>query len=171
MTDEELNKWDLRFCPKCRGHIQISFTHKKEGGLEIIKHCQNFDKCDFRSILTRENITDNDRHKIIETFFGYNKPFSIDINDLNFLSTKKLLFDNFEDFLKWFIYESSRYKALDHNNLPVSSPYWTIVSKLGQFLSDNYENELKVVVQNKDNIVNEQFLKNNSGLSFNILYV
>jgi hypothetical protein len=81
-----------------------------------------------------------------------------------------LLFDNFEDFLKWFIYESSRYKALDNNNLPVSSPYWTIVRKLGQFLSDNYENELKVVVQNKDNIVNEQFLKNNSGLSFNILY-
>jgi hypothetical protein len=170
MTDEELNKWNLRFCPKCSGHIQISFRNIKEGGLEIIKHCQSFDKCDFRSILTSENISDNDRHKIIEKFFGYNKPFSIDINELNSLSTEKLLFDNIGDFLKWFIYESSRYKALDHNNLPVSSPYWTIISKLGQFLSDNFENDLKKIIQNKDNIENEQFLKSNSGLSFKILY-
>ena len=50
------------------------------------------------------------------------------------------------------------------------SPYWTIVNKLGQFLSDNYEYELKQIIQNKDNIDNEQFLKTNSGLSFNILY-
>ena len=61
MTDEELNKWNLRFCPKCRGHIQISFRRNKEGGIEIIRHCQNFNTCDFRSVLTKENITDNDR--------------------------------------------------------------------------------------------------------------
>lgn len=170
MTDEELNKWNLRFCPQCRGHIQISFRRKKEGELEIIKHCQNCEKCDFRSILTKENISDNDRHKIVETFFGYNKPFSVDKNELKTLCTEKLLFDNIEDFLKWFIYETSRYKALDQNNLPVSSPYFTIVSKLGQFLSDNYENELMQIIQNKENVENEQFLKSNSGLSINILY-
>ena len=72
--------------------------------------------------------------------------------------------------LKWFVFETSRYKTLDHNNLPVSSPYWTIINKLGQFLSDNCECELKQIIQNKDNIDNEQFLKSNSGLSFNILY-
>jgi|GEM_PF-2260290 len=170
MTDEELNKWNLRFCPKCRGHIQISFKRQKEGGIEIIKHCQNLDKCDFRSVLTKENISDNDRHKIIEKFFGYNKPFSIDENELKSLSTEKLLFDNIEDFLKWLVYETSRYKALDHNNLPVSSPYRTIVNKLGQFLSDHFESELKQIIQNKNNIYNEQFLKSNSGLSFHILY-
>ena len=71
MTDEQLNRWNLRFCPKCRGHIQISFRQKKEDGIEIIKHCQYFDKCDYRSVLTKENITNNDRHKIIETFCGY----------------------------------------------------------------------------------------------------
>ena len=121
-------------------------------------------------MLTKENITDNDRHKIIETFFGYNKPFFIDKAELKSLTTEKLLFDNIEDFLKWFVFETSRHKVLDHNNLPVSSPYWTIVNKLGQFLSDNYEYELKQIIQNKDNIDNEQFLKSNSGLSFNILY-
>lgn len=170
MTDEELNRWNLRFCPKCRGHIQILFRQKKEDGIEIIKHCQNFDKCDYRSVLTKENITDNDRHKIIETFFGYNKPFFIDKTILKSLTTEKLLFDNIEDFLKWFVFETSRHKVLDHNNLPVSSPYWTIVKKLGQHLSDSYEIELKQIIKNKDNVDNEQFLKNNSGLSFNILY-
>jgi len=170
MTDEELNKWNLRFCPKCRGHIQISFRRKKEGGIEIIKHCQNFDKCDYRTVLSKENISNNDRHKIIETFFGYNKPFFIDTSELKSLTNEKLLFDNIEDFLKWFVFETSRYNALDHNYLPVSSPYWTIVNKLGQFLSDNYEFELKQIIQNKDNIDNEQFLKTNSGLSFNIVY-
>jgi len=170
MTKEELNKWNLRFCPKCRGHIQISFKRKKEGGIEIIKHCQNFGKCDYRSVLSKENISNNDRHKIIETFFGYNKPFSIDSLELKSLTKEKLMFDNNEDFLKWFVFETSKYKALDHNNLPVSSPYWTIVKKLGKFLSDNYENELKQIIQNKANIDNEQFLKTNSGLSFNILY-
>jgi len=170
MTDEELDKWNLRFCPKCRGYIQISFRRQKERGIEIIKHCQNFDNCDYRLVLTKENITDNDRHKIIETLFGYNKPFFIDITELKSLTTEKLLFDNIEDFLKWFVFETSRYQALDHNNLPVSSPYWTIVNKLGQYLSDNYENELKKIIKNKDNVDNYQFLKNNSGLSFNILY-
>lgn len=170
MIDEELNRWNLRFCPKCRGHIYISFRRQKEGKIEIIRHCQNFDKCDFSSILTNENITDNDRHKIIETHFGYNKPFFIDDNELKSLVYEKLLFNNIADLLKWFVFETSRYKTLDHNNLPVSSPYWTIVYKLGQFLSDNYEYELKQIIQNKDNIDNEQFLKTNSGLSFNILY-
>jgi len=171
MIDDELNGWNLRFCPQCRGHIKISFRKKKEGELEIIKHCQNFDKCNFRLLLTRENISDNDRHKIIETFFTYNKPFYLDKNELKSLSSEKLLFDNIEDFLKWFVYETSRYKALNHNNLPVSSSYWTIVCKLGQFLSDNYENELIKIVQNKDNYENGQYLKSNSGFSFNILKV
>lgn len=170
MTEEELHRWNLRFCPKCRGHIQISFRRKEEGGIEVIKHCQNSNKCDFHSILTSENISDNDRHKIIETIFGYNKPFFIDENELKSLSTEKLLFDNIENFLKWFVYETSRYKVLDHNNLPVSSPYWKIVNNLGQFLSANFENELKQIIQNKDNIDNEKFLKSNSGLSNSILY-
>ena len=52
MTDEELNKWNLRFCPKCRGHNKIAFRRQKEVVIEIIKHCQNFDKCNFRSIIT-----------------------------------------------------------------------------------------------------------------------
>jgi hypothetical protein len=170
MIDEEQNKWNLLICHKCQGHIQVSFRRQKEGGIEIIKHCLNLDKCDYRSVLSKESISNNDRHKIIETFFGYNKPFLIDTSELKSLINEKLLFDNIEDFLKWFVFETSRYKAIDHNNLPVSNPYWTIVNKLGQFLSDNYEYELKQIVQNKDNIDNEQFLKTNSGLSFNILY-
>lgn len=170
MTDEELIKWNLRFCPKCRGHIQISFRRQKDGGNKIIKHCQNFNTCDFSSVLTKENITDNDRHKIIETFFGYNKPFFIDKAELKSLTTEKLLFDNIEDFLKWFVFENSRYNTLDHNNLPVSSPYWTIVNKLGKYLSDNFEIELVKIIKNKNNIDNDLYLKNNSGLSFNILH-
>lgn len=169
MTDEELNRWNLRFCPKCRGHIQISFR-QKEGKTEIIKHCHNFDRCDYCTELTKDNISDNDRHKIIETIFGYNKPFFIDASELKSLINEKLLFDNVNDFLKWFVFETSRYKSLDHNHLPVSSPYWTIVKKFGQYLSDNFENELKQIVINKNNIDNGQFLKNNSGLSFGILY-
>lgn len=74
MTDEELNKWNLKFCPKRSGHIQIYFRNKKACGPEIIKHCQNFNTSDFRSILTRKNFSDNERHKIIDTFFGYHKP-------------------------------------------------------------------------------------------------
>jgi len=171
LTNEELDKWNLRFCPKCKSHIQISFRRQKQSGIEIIKHCQNFNKCDYRSVLTKENISDNDRHKIIETYFGYNKPFFIDGSELKLLANEKLMFNNVKDFLKWFVFETSRYKALDHNNLPVSSPYWTIINKLGQFLSDNYEKELKQIIKNKDNIENEQFLKNNSGLSFSVLYV
>jgi hypothetical protein len=171
MKDEVLDKWNLRFCPICKGHIQISFSRQNESKIQIIKHCQNIDNCDYFSVLTRENISDNDRHKIIETYFGYNKPFFIDASELKSFIKEKLMFDNIEDFLKWFIFETSRYKALDINNLPVSSPYWIIIHNLGQFLSDNYENELKQIIKNKDNIENEQFLKNNSGLSFSVLFV
>lgn len=80
------------------------------------------------------------------------------------------MFDNIEDFLKWFVFENSRYNTLDHNNLPVSSPYWTIVNKLGKYLSDNFEIELVKIIKNKNNIDNDLYLKNNSGLSFNILH-
>lgn len=119
MADEELIKWNLRFCPKCIGCIQISYRRKKEGGIEIIKHCQNLYSCDSRAVLTKEKITDNDRHKIAEPF------------------------------LKWFVLETSRYVALEHNNLPVSSPYCTIDNKLGHYLSDNFEKELKKIIKTK----------------------
>ena len=116
----------MRFCPKCQGYIQISFRQKKKAGIEIIKHCQNFDECDYRSVLKKENSIDNDRHKIIETFFSYSKPFFIDDKKLKSLANEKLVFYNVIDFLKWFVYKTSRYTALDHNNLPESSPYMTL---------------------------------------------
>lgn len=52
MTDEELNKWNLRFCPKCRGHIQISFRQKKESGIET-KPWSKYDGLSFAGASTR----------------------------------------------------------------------------------------------------------------------
>lgn len=58
MTDEQLEKWNLRFCPKCRGHIRIGRTKSSDGQTVPIKYCQNIPTCDYKVFLSRDNIAD-----------------------------------------------------------------------------------------------------------------
>lgn len=172
MKDDELEKWNLRFCPKCRGHIQICFV-KKDGQTRTIKHCQNHSTCDYREYLTTDTIKDIDRHKIIETHFGYNRPFLTDKDDFEKLISKELLFDTEGEFFDWFLSELSKYERLDHNSLPVSSPYWTIVKKLGEFLSTEYYDQLKNTIQkHPDNLseIERKNLRNNSGFEYRLFW-
>jgi len=171
-TDDELEKWNLRFCPKCRGHIQISYV-KKDGLTRTLKHCQNHINCDYREYLTTDNIKDIDRHKIIESHFGYNQPFSIDKEDFSKMVNTELLFDSEGQFFDWFILELGKYERLDHNNLPVSSPYWTIIKKLCEFLSTEYFDQLKKAIQKQtDNFseIQNKNLRNNSDFEYRLLW-
>lgn len=173
MNDFDLEKWNLRFCPKCRGHIQIGQTKRPTEVISVVKYCQNYPNCDYKIILSKDNITDNDRHRIIESHFGYNKAFDTNKDDFYILIRDKLLFENELDFFNWYVPELTKYKSLDHNTLPVSSPYWTIIKKLGQFLSDAFEIELKQVVNlNLTNLGTDEKrnLSVNSGFDIKILW-
>ena len=79
MNEVELHKMDIKYCPKCNGHLRFRLTKSNEGKQEFSMVCYNgHDKdCDFKKVLTSDNVSDCDRHKIIESYFGYNKPFGI----------------------------------------------------------------------------------------------
>jgi len=173
MNDEQLEKWNLRFCPKCRGHIRIGRAKNPDGQKMPIKYCQNTPTCDYKVFLSQNNISDNDRHKIIEEYFGYNIPFSLDNERFISLSTNDLLFDSVDKFFDWYVVELSKYHILDHNTLPVSSPYWLIIKNLGQFFSQNYYEQLRQFIKKFwDTFTDEQKrnLKDNSHFDYKIFW-
>jgi hypothetical protein len=85
----------------------------------------------------------------------------------------ELLYDSEGEFFDWFILELSKYERLDHNNLPVSSPYWTIIKKLCEFLSTEYFDQLKKAIQKQtDNFseIQSKNLRNNSDFEYRLLW-
>lgn len=139
MTDEQLNKWNLRFCPNCGSHFHFKVMHSAAGQNQFSMVCYNYpDKCDYLKALNSENISDIDRHKIIEDFFGYNKPFSLKKEVWENSLLRYLFFKDTSDFILWLFGQINTQTSLDHNNLPVASPYPHIVKGLSHFLYDNY---------------------------------
>jgi hypothetical protein len=157
MNDFELDKWNLRFCPQCGGHLHFRVTKSDTGQKEFSMVCYNTDtkKCDFKKVLSISNISDNDRHKIIEDYFGYNKPFQLTKQNWENSLLRYLFFENTSDFVNWLFQQIIIQKSLDHNNLIVASPYPHIIRGLSKFLYDNYLNEfidqLKVAYSTTDN--------------------
>ena len=166
-------KWNLRFCPKCKGHIRIGKTKTGSGQIAPVKYCQNNPTCGYKVVLTKENISNTDRHKVIEEHFGYSKPFVLDVNSFESLVTDELLFANTIGFMDWYLQELSKYQSLNHNTLPVSSPYWLIVRNIGKFVSENCAGELKETIQKNWRGLSEGEKRNvreNSGFEYSLFW-
>jgi len=138
MTDKELIDWNLRFCPKCKGHINYHFGDNGNNFSTILRNCQNFPKCDYSQKITNQNINSIDRHKLIETYFGYSRKFSLTKNEFENNFLPKLFFTNVKDFLKWFFNDLNLRIGINHNYLPVASPYPSIILDLVKFVNSNY---------------------------------
>ena len=153
----DINKWNLRFCPVCGGYLHFRVVKSNKGPSEFLMVCYNTEtnKCDFKKVLSSSNISDNDRHKIIEDYFGYSKPFQLTKQNWEKSLLQYLFFENTSDFINWLFNQIIIQKSLDHNNLIVASPYPNIIRDLSKFLYDNYLNEfidqLKVAYSTKDN--------------------
>lgn len=143
MNDIELEKWNLRFCPQCRGHLHFRVTKSIKGQKEFSMVCYNTDtnNCNFKKVLSASNISANDRHKIIEDYFGYNKPFQLSKENWENSLLPYLFFDNTPDFIHWLFQQIIIQKSLDHNILNVASPYPHIIQKLNKFLYENFLND------------------------------
>jgi hypothetical protein len=139
MTDEQLHKWNLRFCPKCGSHFHFKVLRSAVGQNQFSMVCNNYpNKCEYLKVLTTSNISDIDRHKIIEDYFGYNKPFQLTKESWEKTLLRYLYFNDTSEFIKWLFEQINTQTSLDHNNLPVASPYPHIVKGLSNFLYENY---------------------------------
>lgn len=139
MTDEQLHKWNLRYCPKCGSHFHFKVLRSAKGQNQFSMACYNYpDKCEYIKILNATNISDIDRHKIIEDYFGYNKPFQLTKESWEKTLLLYLFFNDTSEFIQWLFEQINTQASLDHNNLPVASPYPHIVKGLSNFLYDNY---------------------------------
>lgn len=145
MNGAENKMLNLKYCPKCNGHLRFRLTKSDEGKQEFSMVCYYGHKktCDFKKVLTPENISDCDRHKIIEDYFGYNKPFGITVENWEKTLLPYLFFNDTTEFLHWLFQQISNQDSLDHNNrnLSVGSPYPLIINELSKFLLDNYQND------------------------------
>lgn len=145
MSGTEIHKMNIKYCPKCNGHLRFRLTKSNEGGQEFSMVCYNgYDRtCDFKKVLTPDNISDCDRHKIIENYFGYNKPFAITSENWENTLLPYLFFQETKEFLYWLFQQIIIQNSLDHNNsnLSVGSPYPLIIKGLSKFLHDNYQND------------------------------
>ena len=163
MTDEQLTKWNLRFCPKCGSHFHFKVMNSSTGQNQYSMVCYNYpDKCDYLKILNPDNISDIARHKIIEDFFGYSKPFNLTKETWKNSLMRYLFFNDTSDFILWLFGQINTQSSLDHNNLPVASPYPHIVKGLSHFLFDNYLDEfidqLKVSYKQNGNYKLDSYL-------------
>jgi hypothetical protein len=145
MNESDIKKMNFKYCPKCNGHLRFRLTKSNDGKQEFSMVCNNGinSDCDFKKVLTADNVSDCDRHKIIESYFGYNKPFSISIDNWENSLLRYLFFLDTKDFLYWFFHQIKIQSSLDHNNsnIAVGSPYPLITRELSKFLHDNYQND------------------------------
>lgn len=159
MNETEFKILNLKYCPKCNGHLRFCLTKSNEGRQEFSMVCYNgHDKnCDFKKVLTSDNISDCDRHKIIENYFGYNKPFGITSENWEKTLLPYLFFTDTKHFLHWLFQQIIVQDSLDHNNrnLSVGSPYPLIIKDLSKFLYNNYQNDfvdqLQIAFSTTDN--------------------
>lgn len=145
MNETENKILNLKYCPKCNGHLRFRLTKSNEGEQEFSMVCYNgHDKtCDFKKVLTPDNISDCDRHQIIENYFGYNKLFGITSENWEKTLLLYLFFKDTKEFLHWQFRQIINQDSLDHNNrhLSVGSPYPLIIKDLSKFLHENYQND------------------------------
>lgn len=145
MNETENKILNLKYCPKCNGHLRFRLTKSNEGEQEFSMVCYNGhdNSCDFKKVLTPDNISDSDRHKIIENYFGYNKPFGITSENWEKTLLPYLFFKDTRKFLHWLFQQITNQDSLDHNNgnLSLGSPYPLIIKEISKFLHENYQND------------------------------
>ena len=141
MINDQSEKRDFRYCPNCHGCLEYRKIKGNNELFTIEKYCSNKPNCSYKIILSSENISSLDRHKLIEKHIGYNESFSLSINEFENNLLPILCFKTINDFLRWLFSDLYKRIGIDHNSLPVASPYPFIIRDLVKFIRYNYQDK------------------------------
>jgi hypothetical protein len=134
-----------QYCPKCKENLYFHLTKHDDGKHELSMFCNNqiIPNCNFKKVLTTDIISDQDRHMIIENYFGYSVPSYFTKDHWENTILNYLLFSDTKEFIHWLFQQIEQPKKLDHHNtnISVGSPYPFLISQLSKFLYNNYRND------------------------------
>lgn len=134
------------YCPQCGSRLYYQMILKDSVGLGIgsLMLCSNTEsQCNYKDLLSPDNINDADRHIIISRYFAQYDPFSCEINNWDYILHTILCFENINDFMYWLLLQIKIYGRLNDQTLNIGtcSPYPVLINSLINHFFQKYRND------------------------------